>query len=572
MDYQIRIPDRIPVRKQLEEVLYGLLTFIDAGSIYVSCKTGQPAIVTAILKKDCRQHGVMLERFSEKLAKDNPKTIFRFLDERIARKGFKKGSPFLLMHCSLSELVYYEPIGKVFIPQYDIERSLKKFNKRSADYLDNATRQFEVYKAYIANNDFENATVSLYSAIWSVYICFAAFFTSYLEEYFEYPEFDYVYDLTNRYAPELRDILDIQTKDGEGILIPLQAAYNGSIKKHPIEPVEKSILEQAEAKYQHLYAELENYYYRYFAGTKAKFMELNQPLHGGAWILKEKLLTNYFVDHALAEISEIIKGFVKVRAIYCFGYSVTSSNKKQRVFSKELPDYHFYLLVLNSEHRQNIVPELQALIKKKFPGKYTVTILQHRAQYLRNQAVNQKHFINAVIRNGLEAYNNPENPFYEMPVAADRDLAFSKNYWGNRMRLAEGFLALVHTEQPIILNVLIQQAVQQMAVGLIDLFMGYHPNIYSNNYLLRLLDCIPELPKLFTNSEENCRLRQLLSANIDMLKHKNIGQETIEDSSKLFKKAKDFYDKILVIGNNELQLLEQIEPKNNVDTKNYTND
>ncbi len=559
MDYQIRIPDSIPMQKQLEEVLYGLLKFIDAGSIYVSCKTGQPAIVTTILKKDCRQHGVMLERFSEKLARDNPNTIFRFLDEKIARLGFKKGSPFLLMHCSLSELVYYESITKVFLPHYaNVERLLKKFYKRSADYLITATRQFEAYQTHISNNDIDNATVSLYSAIWSVYTCFAAFFTGYLEEYYEYPEFDYVYDITNRYAPEIQGILDVQTNDGEKILIPLQTAYNSSIKKHPIEPVEKSVLELAEAKYQHLYAELENHHYRYFAGTKSKFTALSQSLYGGASILKEKLPTNYFVDHALAEISGIIRGFVKIRAIYCFGYSVTSSNKKQKAFSQELPGYHFYLLVLNSEHRQNMVPELQALIKKKFTGKYTVTILQHRAQYLRNQAVNQKQFINAVVGNGLEVYNNPEHPFYEIPVATDRDLAFSKNYWDNRICLAEGFLALVHTEQPIILNVLIQQAVQQVAVGLIDLFMGYHPNIYSTNYLLRLLDCIPELPKLFTDSEEDSRLRQLLSANIDMLKHKNIGQETIEDSSKLFKKVKDFYDKILVIGNKELERLEQI--------------
>lgn len=562
MDYQIRIPDSIPRREQLEEVLYGLLTFIDAGSMYVSCKTGQPAIVTTILKSDCKQHGIMLERFSEKLAKDNPNTIFRFLDEKIVVLGFKKGSPFLLMHCSLSELVYFEPKGKVFLPQYaDIERLLKKSNKRSTDDLNTATRHFEAYQTHISNNETEKAAVSLYSAIWSVYTCFAAFFTGYLEEYFEYPEFDYVYDITNRCAPELRDILDIQTTEGEEILIPIQTTYESSIKKHPIQPVEKSVLKLTEAKYQHLYAELENSYYRFFAGTKSKFIELNQPLHGGASILKEKLPTNYFVDHALAEISETIKNFVKVRAIYCFGYLVTRSNKKQKPFSKELPAYHFYLLLLNNEHRQNIVPELQSLIKKKFTGKYIVTILQHRAQYLRNQAVNQKHFINAVVRNGLEVYNNPDNPFYEIPVAAERNLVFSKTYWHNRMRLAEGFLRLVHTEQPIILNVLIQQAVQQMAVGLIDLFMGYHPNIYSTNYLLRLLDCIPELPKLFTDSEEDYRLQQLLSANIDMLKHKNIGQETIEDSSKLFKKARDFYDKIQVIGNKELEHLAQIEPK-----------
>jgi hypothetical protein len=573
MDYQIRIPDSIPRRVQLEEVLYGLLTFIDAGSIYVSYKTGQPAIVTTILKSICRQHGIMLERFSEKLTRENPNTIFRFLDEKIAVLGFKEGSPFLITHCTLKELVYYEPGNKMFFPQkLSIDTLLKQANNRSTDDLNRIREEYAKYLGHIDNDDTTEAAITLYSTIWSIYASFATFFTGYLDEYYEYPDFKEVCQIANRYALELKDILDLENDAGRDIIAPLYTAYTCKTQKSPMVAVEKVALEAAENKCRHLLAELENYYYRFFAGTKSKLTGFNQPLHGGAPILKEKLPTNYFVDHALAKISESVRDFVKVRAIYCFGYSVTGFDKKQKAFSKELPSYHFYLLVLNSEHRQNIVPELQALIKKKFSGKYTITILQHRAQYLRNQAVNQKQFINSVVRNGLEIYNNPEHPFYEIPMAADRDLAFSKNYWDNRMRLAEGFLALVHTEQPIILNVLIQQAVQQMAAGLIDLFMGYHPNIYSTNYLLRLLDCIPELPKLFTNSEEDCRLRQLLSANIDMLKHKNIGHETIEDSSKLFKKAKDFYDKIMVIGYKELQRLEQIEPKNNVDTKNYAND
>jgi len=312
MAYQIRIPESIPMRKQLEGVLYGLLTFIDAGSIYVSYKTGQPVIVTTILKKECRQSGIILERFSEKLTKENPGRIFRFIDESIAQQGFKKGSPFLLTHCSFPELVYYEQKGKVPLSQYaDIERLLKKSNKRSTDDLNTAIRQFEVYKTHIANSDIENAAISLYSAIWSVYTCFAAFFTGYLEEYYEYPEFDYAHYITNRYAPELKDILDNQTNEGKEILIPLQTAYNNRIKKYTIKIEESSVLEQAEAKYQHLYAELENYYYRFFAGTKAKFIALNQSHYGGTSILTEKLTSNYFVNHALSEISQTIQDFIK---------------------------------------------------------------------------------------------------------------------------------------------------------------------------------------------------------------------------------------------------------------------
>jgi hypothetical protein len=140
------------------------------------------------------------------------------------------------------------------------------------------------------------------------------------------------------------------------------------------------------------------------------------------------------------------------------------------------------------------------------------------------------------------------------------------------MLLAEGFLTLVQDEYPnelpLLINAMLQQAVQQMAVGLLDIFLGYHPNIYSTSYLLRLLDCIPELPKLFSNSAQDRRLRQLLSANIDMLKHKSPGQETIEDGSKLFQKCRVFNDAILVAGTNELERLERIAVESNSEIQN----
>lgn len=559
MEYQVKIPDNHPLREQLEKVLNGLLAFINAGSVYVSCQTGQSTIVTTILKKDSGQHGVMLERHSEKLEKDNPNIIFRFFDETTATRGFKEGSPFLIGHCSLRELVYYEPGSKVFFPQQlNIDALLKQANKRSTDDLNRIGEQYAKYLEHLDKDDTAEATISLYSAIWSIYASFATFFRGYLDEYYEYPAFDEVYNIAVRYAPELKEILDKDSKPGRDIIAPLYTTYTCTTQKCPIAAIEKPLLEAAEAKCQHLLAELENYYYRFFAAAKAKLTGVNLSQQGGASILIKKLTSNYFVDHALSEIMQTIQGFVKTRAVYCLGYSIVEkeTNKKQKPFRRKLPCYHFYLLVLNNEHRHNIVPELQALIKKQFAGRYTVTILQHRAQYLRKQTINQKHFINAVATNGLEVYNSPYSPFYAIPVPACRDIEFTKDYWKDRMLIAEGFLAQVQTGLPIIINALLQQAVQQIAIGLLDLFMGYHPNVYSTNYLLRLLDCIPELPKLFTNSAEDRRLRQLLSANIDMLKHKNPKLETIEDSGKLFQKCKEFYDAILVAGSKELERLE----------------
>lgn len=573
MNYQIKIQENHPLREQLETVIRGLLTFIDAGSVYVSLNEAERlTIVTFILKKNSGQHGGMLERHSDKLTTENPNVIFRFLNEVIVSQGFKEGNLFLTNHCTLSELVYYQNSNKIFSPlKTDPEKLTKKAYTHQDIIREPAIDSYNEAISSIAKGEYVKAAAQFYNAIWILYACYTEFLTGSLEEQFEYPSFDEVYETANRYAPKLKNILDIESKAGLDLILSLRAAYTSIHQKYPVPVIDSTLLEVAEAKYQHLLAELENYNYRFSIRTEAKLNGINKSHYGNASILTQKLTSNYFVDHALSEISQTIQDFIKVRAVYCFGYSIIENDlqKKQKPFSRTLPGYHYYLLVLNREYKQNSVAELQALIRKKFSGRYTVTILQHKAQHLRKQALNQKHFINAVVANGLEVYNSPLSPFYQIPVATGRDIKFTKNYWNNRMLVAQGFLTLVQDEYPdelpILINAMLQQAIQQIAVGVLDLFLSYHPNIYSTNYLLRLLDCIPKLPKLFIDSEEDRRLRQLLSANIDMLKHKNPEQETIEDSSKLYKKCKDFYNAILVAGSKELERLEQTAPTGNND-------
>ena len=144
-----------------------------------------------------------------------------------------------------------------------------------------------------------------------------------------------------------------------------------------------------------------------------------------------------------------------------------------------------------------------------------------------------------------------------------RDIEFTKNYWKNRMLAAESFLVTAQNgkmNQPaLIINALLQQAVQQIIMALLDLFLNYHPNIYSTKYMLRLVECIPGVEPPFDNSEEDRKLRQLLSANIDMIKHKNLDTESIEDSDRLYTKCRDFYDMAIRLGQTELERLADLK-------------
>jgi HEPN domain-containing protein len=270
------------------------------------------------------------------------------------------------------------------------------------------------------------------------------------------------------------------------------------------------------------------------------------------------------MDLALFEISTLIANFFKIRAVYCFGYTIIDEQEEKKgYYSKKLPRYHFYLLVLNLEYKDNAVSLLQSLIREKFQGRYEVTILSHRANYLGKQSQNQKYFFDSIMRNGLLTYNNPLYPIYSKTFDVARDFEFSKNYWQNRILAAEHFLILVQDsnepEVPLIINSILQESVKQIAVGLLDLFLGYHPNRHSIKHLFSLLlylDII-ELPFDLNNEKEKF-LFQLLSANSNMIMHKDLKRESAQDSDILFDKCEKFFELAEEIGNKEIKRIESL--------------
>lgn len=291
----------------------------------------------------------------------------------------------------------------------------------------------------------------------------------------------------------------------------------------------------------------------------------NQEFFGQS-IFITKIHSNYFIDKALFEISNLIAAFFRTRAIYCFGYTTTHNQdlaSNNGNYIKQLPDYHFYLLVLNIEHKENAVYLLQSLIRDKFEGKYRVTILNHRAHYLRKQNQNQKYFFDTVTTNGLLVYNNSLHPVYSKTFCAVRNIECSIKYWENRILVAQQFFGLVQNcssnDSALIKNALLHQAVEQILFGIIDLFLSYHPNMLSFNYLFSLMEYIPEVefPFDFTIEKEK-ELYQLLSANIEMLKHKDIQRDTIEDSKLLEEKCIEFFIDEKGVAENEIKRLENL--------------
>ena len=564
MDYLIKIQQSHPDGQRLEKAITDLLHFVEAGSIYVSFSDtdNAAAIVTVILKKNCGQDGDTLGETSQKLIKLYPDFVFKFINSNWATYGFKKGKPYFIEHCTLNELVYFEPDNKIFYPLTNTSKELvKKAKKRFNKDNELAVETFKEVSVCIENNSSVEAALAMYKTLRYIYMCASEFLTG---QFIGADDLLVQYEQVIDFAPSLKSILNKDAEADKEIFIILNTACSCKQQKHTMAAIDWLLIDRAKTKIELMQKEVCRLFLEYTKTCKQKMSELSNLHFLGKSIFTDKIPSNYIMDLALSEISILIANFFRTRAIYCFGYTVIHDQDevvKNGNFRKKLPRYHFYLLVLNMEYKENAVSLLQFLIREKFGDRYKVTILNHRAQYLRKQSQNQKYFFDTITTNGLLIYSNPLRPLYCKTFGEVRDLEFSKNYWQNRIFAAQHFLALVQDsnepEVPLIINSILQQSVKQIAVGLLDLFLGYHPNKYSINYLFSLLQYLDIIELPFDLSIEKERfLYQLLSANSDMIMHKNLKSENIEDSDFLSSKCEKFVEQAYSIGNNEVERIQ----------------
>mgnify|MGYP000035074980 CR=1 FL=1 len=574
MHYQLKIPESQPMREQLEGAITDLLTFVHAGSIYISNNggSGLPIVVTFILKKNCGYSGDSLEIISKKITDCYPEFIFKFVNAFRASQGFKEGFPYLIRHCTVNELVYYQPDNKVFYSLNGDAKDLMHWAQFSfEDNMQDIVCHFKTASAQMKNNDNKEAGYFMCLAIWNLYCCYTWLLIGEIGEDMGRPSLAHEYKKVVRFVPYLREILDYDIPEDREIIDRLSNAhtyYRDNTINFDINP---AVLERAKLKFELLEKEFRSLFWGYKKVFKSKMKRFGNQSFSGQSVLTEKMKSNYFIGHALSEVSETIAGFLKIRAVYCFGYARTNSNdqeKSKKLFNKHLPGYHFYLLVLSSEYKENAIPLLQYHIKEKFGNRYTATILIHRVKNLRSQNNNQKYFLNKVIENGIPAYCDSQYAIYPLNTDPQRDIEFTSNYWKNRMLGAEQFLMTAEQctepEEALVKNALVQQAVQLVATAQLDLFLSYHPTVYSIAYLFRLLQCIPEIKLPFSDSQLDRKLRELLSASIDMIKHKDLNVDSIEDSNMLFTKCEEFYNEMYTLGYTELKRLDDLKQQDEI--------
>lgn len=567
MNYLLQISASHPLFEQLKKAITDLLVFVEAGTVYISTEEGasSPTVITCILRKDNKQPPTNLVIAAKKLQCQHPNLVFRFITSYCASQGFKKGTPFLIKHCTLLELCYYECGSKVFQPTRNRLKKLLQLAKYSFQSdREVVLGDFKVALDHLKRQEPLETGVGLYRAYWSLFRWYSGFFIGELEAD-EAGGIDGLVSEYNRlvqYVPRIRTMLDQDLPEDQEIFTLLSTANWCQLNNSPMAPINWSVLERASQKFEQLVDALDHSFAAYAMQCKLKMTALAQQTFNGASVLTQPFKPNYFAVQALSEISAKLAGFLTLRGLYCFGCISTSHRQlgRHKAYRKALPSLHFYLLVLHSDFKDNLYVRLKALIGEATGGLHTVTLLCQRMQQLRRQHQHHRFFMNKILLNGYAAYKDTVYPCTPVVTLPERDLVFSAKYWRDRLLVARQFLNLAgmckNSAEELVKNALLQQAVQQLVVAQLELFLGCRPKHYGIGYLLSLLACIPSMPLLFTASEMDLRLQQLLSADLDMLKHKQLDHHSIEASGVLYQKCEVFYATLHAIGLEELKRIE----------------
>lgn len=217
------------------------------------------------------------------------------------------------------------------------------------------------------------------------------------------------------------------------------------------------------------------------------------------------------------------------------------------------------------DSKENAIADLSDIIKKKSKGQYTVTLLIHKATTVRQLTPERSHFFYQVMNKGLNLYEHSSVPpciaFDEVP---DRNVAYIKAYWRNRNRVSEVFLESqgmvdgIDTEP--IQEAMMQIAMENIALALIDTFLGYRPIHFNLGYLFDICNLFcPLAREIFPrNTEEEIKLFELLSKHISKLRSANLGPINFLNTELLQRRCRLFQEKATVLIETEIQRLEKV--------------
>ncbi|MDI5886468.1 hypothetical protein [Flavobacterium yafengii] len=358
------------------------------------------------------------------------------------------------------------------------------------------------------------------------------------------PLFATFFDPNNRQDVQVMELLHNAHKD---------FPYYGKMK------IKKELVTIAHKKMQRMLKEVKKVYTDQLSYCEEKLSTFVEPILNAS-------ATEVAVISDENEISRIITSYIKTGAIYCFGKSESILSQKS-TFSAEEENQnlssHFYLLILEEEHKQNAVHDLADIIKSKTRGRCTATLLIHNVTELKTKQADQRHFFWKIMQDGQLLYQNEQAPpklnFEEPPK---RNLKSAKDYLQNRNVIVNTMVEWQSDPEwsfySPLKGVVLHNVIEQTCLAMIRLFLGYTPNHFSLVYLLDICKHFnPQTGDFFpARTEQDILLLKILCQSTLTLRYSGDDNVDYQDMDLLEARCNEFVSHADTIVRKELERIQ----------------
>lgn len=583
MSHYIIIPEDYPKVQQLQTATEQLLTCLTAGTIYYSfdfLPNGKEVLITILIDKEHWQVERELYPVASSVFQNYPEFGFELFSCDYAEDALRKGNLYFLQHCTLGKFAYSNcEIGHPVYPDEAVVmlsvRRARKLFKRSTQKINSIVFDFSRCLEY------ENLTEAFYILHRALELLFKQAAILLKGKALVSKSIALQQDNLRLHAPEMASLFDPANAKEQELLTMLDDNYWNFKRKKKLAGVPKNEARAVVEKVQ-LMQQLVKQRFEAAAANCEKILRKENAdgrSESDCKIAdnqenKEEIVERAAAEHNsvtkenetyIATIVSIITSLAETYAIYCIAQRNASfASKGIGSLETQQDASHYYLLVFVKAIPSNSEADIAYSISQETEGRCKATLLIHTVKSARSDKAGQGNFFQNVINGGTLLFENWNGRFpFDIALKTGRNADKLRKYWQNRTCIA---LALLEAEFTIdndnvdeLKVSMLRQAVEQLCLGLIFVFLGYRPNHFALGYLFDLCDLFTPLASDFfpRKAKEEAAIFKELCRHASQLRHSALQFQYGNNTMLLERRCKSFYKSAVQLGEEEIERIDK---------------
>jgi len=583
MSHYIIIPEDYPKVQQLQVATEKLLTCLTAGTIYYSfdfLPKGKEVLISILIDKGHWQVERELFPVASSVFQNYPEFGFELFSCDYAEDALRKGNLYFLQHCTLGKFAYANcEIGHPVYPDEAIVmlsvRRARKLFKRSTERINSILFDFSRCLEY------ENLTEAFYILHRALELLFKQAAIILKGKALVSKSIALQQENLRLHAPEMASLFDPEDAEEHQLLKMLDDNYRnfkrkkklpGVLRNEARAVVEKVQLMQqfVKQRFEAAAANCEKILRKENADGRSESdckvadnQDNKEEIETGAAIEHNPVTKEHETDKAI--IVRIITSLAETYAIYCIAQH-NAFFVSQGIGSLETQQdaSHYYLLVFVKAIPCNGQADIAYSISQKTEGRCNATLLIHTVKSARSDKAGQGNFFQNAINGGTLFFENWNGKFpFDIALKTGRNADKLRKYWQNRTSIAQALLEAEFTIDNDNVDELkvsmLHQAVEQLCLGLILVFLGYRPNHFALGYLFDLCDLFTPLASDFfpRKAKEEATIFKELGRHASQLRHSSLQFQYGNNTMLLERRCKSFYKGAVQLGEDEVERIDK---------------